>query len=875
MAGKVSRVVGDTASYPPYAQVVTTGNVSYVWDTAPTDVRALQRAVGNGRVAATWVADTTFDIDVNVTDGQVHQVAIYCMDWDSTERVQRIDVLNAVTGAVLDTRTIKAFSGGQYLVWNVSGGVTLRVTRIAGANGIVEGIFFGTANSTSAMLTTPSNGAAYVAPANVVLNATASTTSGTISKVEFFQGATKLGEDLTSPYSLTWPSVPAGTYTLTAKATNSAGGTATSDPVQILVAAGSAAASFVRSDTTTKGNWRGTYGGDGFSVVGDTTSYPAYVQVVPSGHFTWVWETATSDVRALQRSVGSGRVAAAWNASTPFNVGVNVMDGQFHQLAIYCVDWDSTERVQRVDILNSVTGAVLDTRTVGAFNGGQWLVWNVTGGITLRVTTVAGVNGVIQGIFFGGTPNATPSVTLTGPASGASFTAPATVPLTATATDTDGTIALVEFFQGTTKIGEDTTAPYSFSWTNAPAGPYSLTAKATDNAGGTTTSAAVGITVNPPANVPPTVSITAPANGATFTAPASVSITANAGDTDGTVSLVEFFQGTTKIGQDTTAPYSFSWTQCRAGPYSLTAQATDNSGGITTSAAVGITVNPPANVPPTASITAPANGATFTAPASVSITATAGDTDGTVRLVEFFQGTTKIGQDTTAPYSFTWSNVAAGAYNLTARATDNSGGITTSAVVGDHREPAGQRAANGQHHRTGQRRHLHCTGERVDHREGRRHRWHRQSRRVLPGHDKDRAGHDGALQLLVEQRRGGRLQPDRTRHRQLGRHHHLGGRRDHSEPAGQRAADRQHHRTGQRRHLHCTGERVDHGQCRRHRWHGESRRVLPGHDEDWAGHDGALQLLVEQCLGGRLQPDRTRHRQLGRHHHLGGRRRSR
>ena len=46
--------------------------------------------------------------------------------------------------------------------------------------------------------------------------------------------------------------------------------------------------------------------------------------------------------------------------------------------------------MQRVDILNAATGAVLDTRTVSAFNGGQWLVWNVTGGITLRVTTVAG-----------------------------------------------------------------------------------------------------------------------------------------------------------------------------------------------------------------------------------------------------------------------------------------------------------------------------------------------------------------------------------------------------------------------------------------------------------------------------------------------------
>ena len=141
--------------------------------------------------------------------------------------------------------------------------------------------------------------------------------------------------------------------------------------------------------------------------------------------------------------------------------------------------------------------------------------------------------------------------------------------ITANASDTGGSVSLVEFFQGTTKIGEDASAPYSFSWTNVAAGPYSLTAKATDNSGGTTTSAAVAITVNG-ANTPPSVNITAPASGATFTAPATVSITANASDTGGSVTLVEFFQGTTKIGEDASAPYSFSWTNVAAGPYSLT-----------------------------------------------------------------------------------------------------------------------------------------------------------------------------------------------------------------------------------------------------------------------------------------------------------------
>lgn len=178
----------------------------------------------------------------------------------------------------------------------------------------------------------------------------------------------------------------------------------------------------------------------------------------------------------------------------------------------------------------------------------------------------------------------------------------------------------------------------------------------------------------------PAVSITAPTNGATFTAPASITIQATASDSDGTISKVEFFQGTTKLGEDLTSPYSFLWTNVAAGSYILTARATDNDNNPATSAPVNITVTGP-NSPPTASITAPTNGATFTAPALITIQATASDVGGAVSKVEFFQGATLLGEDTTSPYAFTWSNVPLGNYTLTARATDNQGATTTSSVV--------------------------------------------------------------------------------------------------------------------------------------------------------------------------------------------------
>jgi hypothetical protein len=96
-----------------------------------------------------------------------------------------------------------------------------------------------------------------------------------------------------------------------------------------------------------------------------------------------------------------------------------------------------------------------------------------------------------------GAANQPPSASITAPTSGATFAAPATITINATATDSDGTVSQVQFFQGSTLLGSTSTAPYSFTWTNVPAGTYSLTAKAFDNLNATGTSAPVTITVNP------------------------------------------------------------------------------------------------------------------------------------------------------------------------------------------------------------------------------------------------------------------------------------------------------------------------------------------------------------------------------------------
>ncbi len=211
----------------------------------------------------------------------------------------------------------------------------------------------------------------------------------------------------------------------------------------------------------------------------------------------------------------------------------------------------------------------------------------------LFVVDADGVPSVARMVTLAG-GNSAPSVSITQPAAGAAFTAPAAVGIVASASDPDGTVAKVEFFNGATKLGEDTSAPFTYDWAGVAAGTYSLTARATDNLGAQSTSAVRTVTVSPapPVNQPPTAAITAPADGASFPWHPTITIDAAASDPDGSVSRVEFYRadGATKLGEDTSAPYSYRWKNALSGSHSLRVKAYDNRGAVTTSAAVRITV---------------------------------------------------------------------------------------------------------------------------------------------------------------------------------------------------------------------------------------------------------------------------------------------
>ena len=108
---------------------------------------------------------------------------------------------------------------------------------------------------------------------------------------------------------------------------------------------------------------------------------------------------------------------------------------------------------------------------------------------------------------------------------------------------------------------------------------------------------------------------------------------------------------------------------------------TVNDGTYSANDEVLILVSNGGNINPTISITSPSNNTSFKEGEDITISATATDLDGTVTLVEFFNGTTKLGEDSSSPFNFIWMDASIGSHKITAIATDNLGAKTTSAVV--------------------------------------------------------------------------------------------------------------------------------------------------------------------------------------------------
>jgi plastocyanin len=193
--------------------------------------------------------------------------------------------------------------------------------------------------------------------------------------------------------------------------------------------------------------------------------------------------------------------------------------------------------------------------------------------------------GMVGSITVTNVPNQPPSVTITNPANNAVFNAPANVTVEATASDAEGSVTNVQFLVGTTVLTNDTAAPFNATTNNLPAGTYTLSVIASDNAGAKKTNQ-ISIIVN----ALPSVSITNPVSGATFRAPTNLVLKATSSDSDGSITNVQFFLGDNSLGNVTASPFDFTVNNLGAGNYAFTAKAFDNRGATTTSGAINVSV---------------------------------------------------------------------------------------------------------------------------------------------------------------------------------------------------------------------------------------------------------------------------------------------
>lgn len=187
--------------------------------------------------------------------------------------------------------------------------------------------------------------------------------------------------------------------------------------------------------------------------------------------------------------------------------------------------------------------------------------------------------------------NVPPFVSITSPTNGQSFSPPANITIIANASDSDGSVTNVSFFDGATLLGSTNNAPYTITAAQA-LGSHALTSVAVDNLGLSTTSSIVNITVAI-INNPPIVSITNPANLATFGNTDSIIVQTTASD-DGSVTNVLLLNGNSLLRSFTNAPYNFTGTSIGGafalGTNTLRSVAIDNLGLATTSAPVRVVI---------------------------------------------------------------------------------------------------------------------------------------------------------------------------------------------------------------------------------------------------------------------------------------------
>ena len=448
-------------------------------------------------------------------------------------------------------------------------------------------------------LTAPAGGATVTGSA-VALSATASDNVG-VAGVQFkLDGANLGGEDIVSPYTQTWNTTTTanGSHSLTAVARDAAGNSTTSAAVTVTVNNGVSTSSTIWNASATPNHFV-TFDANAVELgvrfradaTGTITGVRFFKGATNTGtHIANLWSNTGT---RLATATFSGETASGWQqvaftspvavtANTTYIASYHTVTGQYGvDVAYFATTGVDNAPLHAPQDLAGSANSVFAYGTASAFPTGTYQSSNYWVDVVFAAS--------------GGADTTAPAVAITAPSGGASVSGNA-VTVSATASDNVGIVGVQFKLDGANLGAEDPATAYSLAWntTTATNGSHTLTAVARDAAGNTTTSTPVSVTVSntAPDTTPPTVSMTAPANGATVSGSA-VTVSATAADNVGVVGVQFKLDGVNLGAEDTSTLYTTVWNSTTAtnGSHTLTATARDAAGNAATATTVTVTVN--------------------------------------------------------------------------------------------------------------------------------------------------------------------------------------------------------------------------------------------------------------------------------------------
>jgi hypothetical protein len=367
-------------------------------------------------------------------------------------------------------------------------------------------------------ITNPTSGATFVAPASVTIDAGASDPDGgAVVRVDFYEGTNLLGTDFSAPFSWTWNGVGVGGYSLTAVATDDRGGATTSAAVPVTVGSSGLPAPWTHGDVGATGlAGSGTFNNGVYTVTGSGANIAGTADA-----FHYVYQPMSGDgqivarITSVQNTTANskgGIMIRESMAAGAANVAMILTGGNRFQFQLRAATGGTTSNWSGTQSPPHWVKLVRSGNTFTAYRSSNGVAWSLYAASPVSVPMSANVyvglvmtsnNNSVLGAatmdnvgVVSGPPNASPSAVLTSPADGTAFTDPASVSIEASASDTDGTVSRVDFYDGATLLGSDASEPFAFTWISPPAGGHSLTARAVDNLGATTASSTVSISVS-------------------------------------------------------------------------------------------------------------------------------------------------------------------------------------------------------------------------------------------------------------------------------------------------------------------------------------------------------------------------------------------